>query len=488
MKTYRMMAYQVATMLVACCFGVSGGAGAVASSVKDSDSNRSTVNNQATWTINSGGFSEIYDLYALSETDMWAVGVLNISRFNGREWTISEAITSTLYSMDFDDGGAEGWAVGRGVIYRFTDGGWSLFHSNFKDTLYGIDVISESDAWAVGENGVTTHSVVYHFDGKSWKSVGPNTLAPLHSVSFLDENQGWAVGDRGTLLRYEFGKWQKVGSGTYQLMSDVTMLGVDNVWAVGGDDYFDPTRLDEQQQRLILHFDGLKWEKVVDTANWSLQSITFNSTGGWAVGRMGTFMHFDGTTWIDRGVAGENTDYGWDQTFTSIASVPGHDYLIAGTNWVARIVEISKSGWKVVKPGTGFGSIDGDGKKLLWAVGSQQEMMHFDGHSWATIPSIQNAENLVALLARQESDIWAGGSFGTMAHFDGRSWQLVDAKTSGHIVGFDQNKTGELRALSWEVIRPRNGSPYYRNSVLILRNSEWAVESQFDSPKLVRSM
>ncbi len=474
------------TILVAYGFGGSWGAAAVVSP-KNSEANGAAANNQATWTINNGGFSEVYDLYALSESNMWAVGALNISHYNGRNWTISESITSTLYSMDFDEKG-NGWAVGERIIYRFVDGEWSLYDFSFKDALYSVDVISESEAWAVGASGVNGRSVMYYYDGAQWESVGPNTLPGLHSVSFLNQDQGWAVGERGAVVKYEAGRWVSARSGTYQLLSDVTMLSVDNVWAVGGDDYFEPDRLDEQQQRLILHFDGSKWEKVIDTVNWSLQSIIFNSNGGWAVGRMGTFMHFDGTTWIDRGVAGEKTDYNWDQTFTAIVSVPDQDYLIAGTNWVARIVEISESGWRVVKPGTGFASVDGVGTELLWAVGSKQEIIHFDGHTWVPISSIPNAGNLTALLVRQESDIWAGGSFGTMMHFDGRSWRSANAKTSGQIVGFDQNERGDIRALSWEVIRPREGSPFYRNSVLILRDTEWGIESQFDSPKLVRSI
>ena len=50
-----------AAILVAYGFGGSWGAAAVVSP-KNSEANGAAANNQATWTINNGGFSEVYEL------------------------------------------------------------------------------------------------------------------------------------------------------------------------------------------------------------------------------------------------------------------------------------------------------------------------------------------------------------------------------------------------------------------------------------------
>jgi len=455
------------------------------SSINQSQSSCSV--SESEWTVHSGGFAYVNDIHAFADDDIWAVGVKSIAHYDGATWKSEKLIDSALYALDFDSH-RKGWAVGYKAMYRFGSGVWSKYNEGFDDILYDIDVVSESNAWAVGKDGKTGKSVIYGFDGSEWSLSQLDSHPAVHSVSFIDKETGWAVGEQGTILMFNAGHWSAMATPTNRFLSSVVAVASNDVWAVGGDSQHQPANLDEEQQQVILHFDGNRWLTVVDQIGWSLLDITFNEVGGWAVGRMGVYFHFDGIEWVDLGVAGKSSDYIPHTGLRSISRVPGRDYLVAGTDQNARVVMISATGWSVVKPGTGFSGIQVVGSASGWTVGHKESVWRFDARGWYPYRAVPNAESLVTLLALEEDNVWAAGMGGTMAHFDGTIWEAIESNTTGDVIALDKGVMLDVWALARETFRNDAGQLVVRSYVLRFRNDQWHIHTQLDSRGWTRDL
>jgi photosystem II stability/assembly factor-like uncharacterized protein len=116
---------------------------------------------------------------------------------------------------------------------RPTSGTWQLQSPlPTGQVLHGVDLVSPSEAWAVGEAGLILHTT----DGSvSWAAQNSATNQQLNAVRFLDSQHGWAAG--GVLLyTTDGGQTWVAGTRTGNLMG--TMYSVDfvdtsNGWAVG---------------------------------------------------------------------------------------------------------------------------------------------------------------------------------------------------------------------------------------------------------------
>ena len=59
--------------------------------------------------------------------------------------------------------------------------------------LASVAVLSNTDAWAVGEG-------IVHWDGVSWQSVPKPSTEKLNAASMVDAQNGWAVGHDAVIL------------------------------------------------------------------------------------------------------------------------------------------------------------------------------------------------------------------------------------------------------------------------------------------------
>jgi hypothetical protein len=135
-------------------------------------------------------------------------------------------------------------------------------------SLAGVAAASDRDAWAVGHTG-TSKVLMLHWNGSRWARVtSPKVLAgrgELSAVSVVSATDAWAVGSTGS---------------------------------------------DLHPRTLILHWNGAHWSAVTSpapVANGTLNAVTVNSRGGWAVGWHSTgpsvpdtspvIFQLTGTTW-----------------------------------------------------------------------------------------------------------------------------------------------------------------------------------------------
>lgn len=155
------------------------------------------------------------EVFALSATNVWAVGGESTCRWNGATWTpipVDPGPNSSVY-VDLQDvsGTAANdlWAAGvatsscgegqvcfSGVIEHWNGAAWSFM--GVGQVLYGVHALSSDDVYAVG---IAIGATILHFDGSGWATVPPPTptvSGTLFAVEAASPVDLWAVGSRLT--------------------------------------------------------------------------------------------------------------------------------------------------------------------------------------------------------------------------------------------------------------------------------------------------
>jgi hypothetical protein len=240
--------------------------------------------------------NELHGVSALSDNDVWAVGV---------SYNTERTLSSSL-------------------IEHWNGTQWSVVSSPNPsatlNVLSAVAAISASDVWAVGFAPTSSGSIlILHWNGAVW-SVIPNPISPmpltnLAALAAISSNDVWAVGtgtigdeDATATLHWNGTAWSVVPSPNVGPEVDNTLAGVaavatNNVWAVGTQQ---PTSLTDPHT-LILHWNGSAWSIVPSpndggntVDNHLLAATAVASNDVWAVGfsGFGTLSeHWNGTSW-----------------------------------------------------------------------------------------------------------------------------------------------------------------------------------------------
>jgi hypothetical protein len=245
------------------------------------------------WTVaqspNPGGWGNIiWSSSALTDRDVWAVGVQATFtsndplalHWNGTTWTSVPVPTPV---PDCEDGNIQ-WA---------------------GNSLNDVDAVAANDVWAVGGDCYGIDTLAEHWNGSSWSIVpGPQIpggeWATLYGVEAVSSSNAWAVGYAGSespLVEHWNGQaWSIVNVPGQGYLGDMASTGPNDVWAVGSSD----------TGPLVEHFNGSQWSvvSVPQPAGGYLGSVTaLSPTNVWAVGSQGIsatrtlVMHYDGKTW-----------------------------------------------------------------------------------------------------------------------------------------------------------------------------------------------
>lgn len=185
----------------------------------------------------------------------------------------------------------EAWAVGAGgTMLHYLRGTWynltpQLHAITNGANLYSIDMISPQEGWAVGDN------TILHFYNGRWNRVRIPVAGTFKSVDMINPQIGWIVGDSGgeaITMRFNGPMgWQPMMSGIEKPLNSVSVIGPRHAWAVG--------ESSNLQRPGIYQYTGDTWEKVrftnalIDwkrpTGRYNIKAIKMvNSSQGWAVG------------------------------------------------------------------------------------------------------------------------------------------------------------------------------------------------------------
>lgn len=209
---------------------------------------------------------------AISTNDVWAAGAYSgqtgfqtlVEHWDGSDWSVvsSPNLSSgnnEFFGMAVDPAG-QIWAVGYyytstvsadyTLIQRWDGMDWNVIPSpnpvgSNRNYLYGVTVVSSSDAWAVGVSDSQT--LTMHWNGTQWSIVpsanyGSN-YNELRDVVALSPNDIWAVGYyfdgsmSGTLIEHWDGSQWSIASSpnssSANFLNSVTSISSSDIWTAG---------------------------------------------------------------------------------------------------------------------------------------------------------------------------------------------------------------------------------------------------------------
>jgi len=190
------------------------------------------------------------------------MGVFNtIEHYDGSSWTlISEGSfdgTEPFYQAIWGTSATNIYAAARctfppgeyggcwdGFVYQYDGFTWTRIYQLAEAWLYGIWGISDTNVYAVGDNGT-----IVHYDGTTWTVMDSGTETTLKGIWFDSPEDVFVVGDSGTILHYDGIDWSPMTSGTTVLLRGIWGSSTTNVYAVG-------------DNGTILHYDGISWTQM----------------------------------------------------------------------------------------------------------------------------------------------------------------------------------------------------------------------------------
>jgi len=355
---------------------------------------------------------------------------------------VSAAVRSTLYDVDLP------LAVGENsTILRLQDGVWGRMDvrtNGTRLTFYGVESLSRSDAWVVGEGGA-----IYQMRGGAWRAALSPTTTTLYAV-----RGGWAVGAGGVILRLNAaGTWEEYPSPTTENLRGLYIENADSVWAVG-------------DRQTLLHWDGQGWQRQLQTPPGNLAAMT-----GLIVGEAGLFQRV--------GLA-------WQPVSLAVGGITDLHTFADGTGWAvgldgALVYGGAGGAWSLQpRPTTShLYALDFSDPETGWAVGRDGALLLYASEApprSAAAPPIPVAD--ASLMGVWRCAVLAGAVFYPYeitleaAARDGSLLASGVLPTFGYaVVGL----TGNLRDTPPDV----NGLPDFQNGLqwLTLSETEWLLDA-----------
>jgi hypothetical protein len=269
--------------------------------------------------------SRLYDVAAVSLSDVWAVGYRwrgplyapMAEHWDGSGWTVmdlpgpsdTDAILFGVSAVASNDVWAVGYfdqAFSQSLVEHWDGFEWSIVPSPnpspFRNQLFGVAAIGADDVWAVGDaaNDSGDVSLILHWDGRRWDSVHPPNLGRgidhLEAVAAVASDDVWAVGQWTTgysapaqalTLHWDGSMWTWVEPVPHQPTSNVlggaSAISSTEVIAVG------QLSQDWGTETLTISWDGARWirspsDQLRHTSHF-LENVSADAAGGaWAVG------------------------------------------------------------------------------------------------------------------------------------------------------------------------------------------------------------
>jgi hypothetical protein len=246
--------------------------------------------------------------------------------------------------------------------------------------LFGLAAVSPASAWAVGGTDIAGSTagapVAEQWDGTSWQRAAlPAGLTnTLGAVSAPATDDAWAVSQLGGYVLHWNGTTWSVAK-TFmespplsQELTGVTAFGPGNVWVFGAPGAFPGLG--------TWHFTGGTWHRVTGLARGILEASALSRRSMWAIGSDSVapddiILRFNGTAW---------------QQITSP--------VLTGLQFFHILALSASNIW------------------VLAAVpGHPQELVHFDGKQWSTVPvTVPSHVFLDAMTADGHGGLWFGGA------------------------------------------------------------------------------
>ncbi|HEV8223173.1 MAG TPA: PASTA domain-containing protein [Streptosporangiaceae bacterium] len=298
----------------------------------------------------------------------------------------------------------------RALIEHWTGGSWAVSTApplNSNTRLFGVSAVSATNIWAVGTTTDTaanlTRTLILHWNGSNWtRQTSPTPAGAdglLLGVDALSATDVWAVGQSGNgpnevplALHFNGTRWVQrtvppPADGTHQVFSTVSGASGSDVWALGST-FGSPTH------PVLYHWNGRAWapQAFPVPAPGQISGIAaVSATSVWAAGyvpgangrRQTLVMHWDGSGW-SQAQAPNPGGTNFDNALSGMASSSASDV------WA--------SGWYD----------EGSGHTVPF-------VLHYDGSSWAAAnlpgPSGGDGNVIGSVGVSSPGQAWVAGGF-----------------------------------------------------------------------------
>jgi hypothetical protein len=190
----------------------------------------------------------------------------------------------------------------------------------------------------------------------------------------------------------------------------------------------------------------------------------------WAVGDLGTILHWDGSGWSSR-------PSGTTAALSAVWGSSATDAWAVGA--AGTILHWNGTAWSSIPSGTTdlLSGVWGSSASDVWVVGGVftdlgATLLHWNGAAWAAVltSSTNTLPFLNAVWGSAASDVWAVGVNGAIQHFNGSGWSSVASGVTGPLTGVWGSSSTEAWAVGYD---PVLGAPI----VLRWDGSSWAPDT-----------
>lgn len=429
---------------------------------------RKTTDGGATWTNQTAtnGFTG-RSIAMVDDQVGWIVGsggaVRKTSNGGSTSWaTVTSGTTQTLYGVDAVDA-THAWAVGDGVITATTNGtNWSTQTIPTTQILNGVDFVDTQVGFVVGNRNTTTNTgtVLKTTDGgATWEALDisylnnlgvPTSLnTTMRAVAFRDAQTGWIAGDSGLVLFTEDGgeTWTSQKSGTQPIYG---MSAGDAQKAHGVGRYGTMLRTDNN---------GVSWRGQQQGTTSRLNGAAWTGEmAGIVVGASGLVMKTEdaGDSWASR-TLGPNDLY--DIAFNGSAT----GWLVGSGGFIGKTTDHGSS-WTPQTSGisTTLYGVDVASSSTAWACGAGGTILRTTdgGENWEALTS-GTTQTLNDIFFIDENRGWVAGTGGTVRTTSdgGDTWtaQSSGVTTTLNAVYFIDADTGWAVGATGRIRKTTNG-------------------------------
>jgi photosystem II stability/assembly factor-like uncharacterized protein len=347
------------------------------------------------------------DIWGSSDHDIYAVGDWrnDLLHYDGSTWAPIEgpATYYTQYSSIWGSGPRDVWIAGASDTVGHFDG--TSWRTVKCPTPYSDRVIAVS---GTGANDIYFQcgSGVIHYDGETFVHLDGWPLAQYIKNIWAAPGALFCACSEGMIVAYEGSDCKAVVGGQYLNLNDVWTDAPDNAWAVG-------------DMGTILHFNGGRW---TDESDPSITDLGLEAIGGtranlYAVGFRGIILHYDGTAWRDISHGGIVRE-----SLTDIWAMGNEAFAVGAAG---SIVHITGTTPRLMASGTTkpLYGIWGTAPNDLFVAGSKGALLHYDGARWSPMQSPDTTSYFSDVWGTSRDNVLVCGNMSFyLLRFDGSEW------------------------------------------------------------------
>lgn len=305
-----------------------------------------------------------------------------------------------------------------------------VVNSTFDPPLIIEDVTNASGMLQLVDvpPGINAYKITVTKDGYSTEETFPALIAGLsvlssptaqnlNAIVALSDTDAWAVGNNGAIARWNGTAWSSVTSPTTQNLQAIACFSATDCSAAGSSGQ-------------MIRWNGTSWSNTVDTGSHAYRGIErVSASDGWAVADSGRISRWNGTTWS------QYTDTG-SETFGAIDCIASNDCWAAsdsgrifrwnGSSW-SQFADLGSQTWNGIRMVS---------TNDAWVVGNGGAIYRWNGTSWSSVAS-STTQHLRAVDCASASACSAVGAGGTILSWNGVSWTAVTSPTSNQMNGVD---------------------------------------------------